>query len=350
MVIMKQVCFTEKRLVVPITSHTAMIHRFFQFLKICPLWKGGLRKHRPTIIKWIPRSLLLWLYRSPIDWKKLDIEIAHYLKGSEYGVNETKKKPKVIISVTSYPPRIPRIHYTIHSLLRQHTLPDEVVLWLAEEQFSNRDADLPPQLLQLVHHGLTIKYCRDFKSFKKLVPSLKEYPDDIIVTVDDDKIYFPDMLESLLDSYQKNDQYIHVHEAHRIFPGKDGKVGAFTSTTCGMELRQDQLTPSYRNILLGGTGCLYPPHSLHTDVTHEELFMALAPTADDIWFWAMAVLNGTKICVVDNKKYPLANEVSLYEDIVSPKGLKAINGPGGQNDVQFDKVLRHYPVLTKRIV
>ena len=37
--------------------------------------------------------------------------------------------------------------------------------------------------------GLTIRFCEDLKAHKKYYYAFKEYPDDIVITVDDDVIY-----------------------------------------------------------------------------------------------------------------------------------------------------------------
>ena len=46
-----------------------------------------------------------------------------------------------------------------------------------------REEDLPENLLKLKNNGLTIKWCKDMRSFTKLVPALEMYKNDIIVTV-----------------------------------------------------------------------------------------------------------------------------------------------------------------------
>ncbi len=50
--------------------------------------------------------------------------------------------------------------------------------------------------------GLTIDWCEDIKSYKKLIPTLKKYPDAIIVTADDDLIYDNKWLEQLYNAAQ----------------------------------------------------------------------------------------------------------------------------------------------------
>ena len=56
-----------------------------------------------------------------------------------------------------------------------------------------------------------------------------------------------------------------------------------------------------RNVIIGCEGCLYPPHSLSEEVSNEDVFRVLCPFADDIWFTAMALMNGTSICHVESR-------------------------------------------------
>ena len=43
--------------------------------------------------------------------------------------------------------------------------------------------------------GLQIEYYEEnIKSYTKLLPSLQKYPDDIIITVDDDAYYLPNLI------------------------------------------------------------------------------------------------------------------------------------------------------------
>ena len=85
---------------------------------------------------------------------------------SKRGYKETKNKPRIIISLTSFPKRIDIVWITIESILRQSQKPDEIILWLAEEQFQGIDS-LPKSLLELMERGLTIRFCDDLRSHKK---------------------------------------------------------------------------------------------------------------------------------------------------------------------------------------
>ena len=94
----------------------------------------------------------------------------------------------------------------------------------------------------------------------------------------------------------------------------------------------------------GVGGVLYPPRSLKAEMIDEDLFRRLSPFADDIWFWAAAVANGTKIVPVPfgkNKPRGLGKPKEL--------SLKAINFKSGvdRNREQFEAVLKEYPEIQK---
>ena len=121
---------------------------------------------------------------------------------NKIGINQTKQREKqIIISLTSFPQRINTVIKTIKTLLNQTMKPDMVILWLAPEQFPNKENDLPKELLDLRDFGLTIDWYKDIRSYKKIIPTLKKYPDSIIITTDDDIYYAPDTVETLYKSY-----------------------------------------------------------------------------------------------------------------------------------------------------
>ena len=258
-----------------------------------------------------------------------------------YCLVQQKRSPRLIVSLTSFPQRIPYLYYTIYSLLNQSLLPDEVVLWLAEEQFPNKEKDLPDNLLALKTNGLKIKWCTDTKSYKKLIPSLKEYPNDIIVTADDDIFYTSNWLEELYKAYLVNPEYIHCHRARKIEFDTDGKILPYEIWQI-----QTEHSSSFLNFFTGNGGVLYPPGALYKDILDEKLFLSLSPTADDIWFWAMSVLAGRKISIVKNCTFkPLPTDMEKESENSDALVLYKINIT--QNDVQLKRVFEHYPELYK---
>lgn len=269
-----------------------------------------------------------------------------YNKGRKYtyvpvttsGITMTKRNTKLIVSLTSFPPRIPYVHITITSLLQQTVKPDMVILWLAKEQFPNLEKDLPNELIRLQEFGLSIMWYHDVKPYKKLIPTLINFPDDIIITVDDDVFYDETLVERLYKSYEKYPEYIHCHRITKIM-NKNGNFNA--------KIKKCYKKPSFANKLVGIGGVLYPPHSLYKDVTDEKLFMELAPTNDDIWFWIMAVLNDTRIMQIKNN----TDEPAKLEETLNGPCLCKVNDHGENLFyIQLEKVISHYKGLREKII
>ena len=222
------------------------------------------------------------------------------------------KDNNIIISLTSYPARISTVHTVINSLLNQSIKPYKIILWLAKPQFPNENKDLSKNLLNLIEKGLTIEYYeRDIKSYKKLIPTLKKYPNNIIVTADDDIIYDKDWLEKLYKTYLKYPKDIIAHRITKFIYKKK----SFKIIQGGKNYYQKS---SFLNKFTGVGGVLYFPNCFYEDILNEELFMKLAPTNDDIWFWLQAVLKGTRIRVVENPNIklnyiPNSQKVGLYK-------------------------------------
>ena len=272
-----------------------------------------------------------------INKYRLDKKMAIFY---QKGINPSKtRKPQLIVSLTSFPERMSDIHYCLYSLLKQRTKPDKIILWLAKEQFPNLEKDIPQKVLKLKRNGLSIEWCNDLKSYKKLVPALIKYPDDIIVTADDDIYYPSDWLKTLYSAYLSNPEYIQGLRIHKINLNKDVFPQDYENwDRCIVSDNADFL-----NFFTGAGGVLYPPHSLYKDATEEKRFMQICPFADDIWFWAMAVLNGTKIHKVKSKRQKLIyvnlnRELGKTDEYV----LSKINCNQHKNNEQLKNLLHLY--------
>lgn len=249
------------------------------------------------------------------------------------GITTEKRNPRLVVSLTTFPARINLVYKTISTLMHQTLKADEIVLWLADSQFPNRE--LPENLTRLQEYGLSIKWCDDIRSFKKLIPSLKEYPEDIIVTVDDDNYYDERLLEYLYTSYLKNPQSIHARQAFRVKSDKNFKL----SIKSRSYVYDNTYLPSYLNEPVGCGGVLYPPHCLHSNVLNQDEFMEIIPTNDDIWFWAHALRNNTKIEVIKNnyKLKMFVIENSQEDSLWKHNMLNTTTGLNGNDAVNLMK-------------
>ncbi|HPS36291.1 MAG TPA: hypothetical protein PLL75_01000 [Candidatus Omnitrophota bacterium] len=257
------------------------------------------------------------------------------------------RKPKLIISLTSFPERMHDIHFCLYSLLDQTVSPDAVILWLAEEQFPNKEKNVPAQVLGLVRCGLTIRWCKDLRQYKKLIPALREFPEDVVVTADDDIFYPRDWLERLYASYLKEPAAIHCHRAHRVAWIPRDELRPYA----GWQQCVRNVSPSFLNFFTGSGGVLYPPHCLDARVFDEASFNRIAFSNDDVWFWGMAVRKGTKVCVVPDNFRDLIyvnpdRELRRNGEFT----LGTINNIQKENDRQLERLFEFAPSIRARLI
>lgn len=271
----------------------------------------------------------IWGYMIKFKIDLLGIGGVHKLQNR----NEDKR---IIVSLTSYGRRVESVvYYTLVSLLKQRLMPDKIVLWLDNDNWC--DNNLPPKISKLKQYGVDILYCKDIRSYKKLVPTLDLYPNDIIITVDDDVYYSNDLVLSLYNSYLNDMDKISCLRASVITFKNDGTVAPYN----------EWLTSKYTGDLnidvfpVGVGGVLYPPNSLHKDVCREDLFMTLCPAADDLWFWMMANLNHIKHKQCYKKKPNYVFD-DLYKYFHKGSALTHFNYGENKNDVQLGKILEYY--------
>lgn len=233
----------------------------------------------------------------------------------------------VIVSLTSYPPRFEKLPLTLKCLLSQNMVADKIILWIAYED----KVKLTPEILSLQKNGLEIAFCEDLRSYKKIIPTLKEYPDSIIVTADDDLYYGSTWLEELVGCYKNNTDNVICHRLHRIYLD----VNKFPLNYTQWEFESQSLKVSPLNFPTSGGGVLYPPKILYSEVLNAQAFNNLCPDADDIWLYWMIRLNG-KEARKSNLHYTTycwsgTQEISLYNR----------NETGG-NDLQISAMLEAY--------
>ena len=249
--------------------------------------------------------------------------------------------PKVIVSLTSYGRRVSRVYYTIISLLRQTFKPDEIILWLDYENWN--DSNIPGSLKDLKTYGLNIKYCKDLKSYKKLIPTLVEYPDSLIITCDDDIYYPKNMVERLVNAYKKDPTKIYAHRAHKMTfsNGKLDKYDLWPEEVSDMEGKD--IFPT------SGGGTIYSRDLLYSDVCNEELFNKLSPKADDVWNYFMGYLKGTKNVVLPHKGYIYIPLDVFYQALHKGSNLASSNCGESMNDKQIRAVMTYYHIADSEL-
>lgn len=267
------------------------------------------------------------------------LKLSYFNKFPKRSICKTNRNPQIIVSLTSMPERMKDLHIGLYSLFNQTATPDRIILWLSKEEFPNKEKDLPKKILKFKKFGLEIKWCDNIKSYKKLIPTLQKFPDDVIITADDDILYPEEWLLKLLSAHEKEPNTIFCHRAHRIIFDDNKNILPYNAWEHCVKTNKGIIFPTV------GGGALYPPGSLFKDTTQTGIFTELAPNADDIWFWAMATLQKTpvRLCPDNIDKLTYTNPLQEY-GIIKSKTLFQSNGNGG-NDRQLNAVLKNYPEL-----
>ena len=218
------------------------------------------------------------------------------------------------------------------------------MLYLTYSQFGENG--LPQEIINLANKNplFEVRDYPNIRSYGKLIPALKDFPDAIIVTVDDDVWYHKNMLRDLLRLHEQLPNAILAHRAKIIKPEKPYRKW---SKYRWYDFIFKKIHVNPRILQTGVGGVLYPPHSLCEDMLDEKLFTEIAPTTDDIWFWAAAVMNNVPIIPVPfghNKPKGLNKPREL--------SLKTRNFKSGvdRNAAALRAIINKYPKLGSIII
>ena len=252
--------------------------------------------------------------------------------------NGTDAESKIIVSLTTYPARIPTAWITIASLLQQTVKPYKVILWLAEEQFPKHK--IPDSLSRLEKRGLEIRFCEDLKPHKKYYYTMQEYPDYYVVTADDDIFYPENHIENLWKGHEKYPDAVICSWSHQI---EIDARGEFESYNDWADNGEDM--PAFATLAVGCNGILYPPGSLPKETFDQNKIIEYSLYTDDLWLKCMEILNGWK--TVNCSKTPL-----IYFNILSTRhtGLWRSNtGESRNNDIIWSRLIKLYPEIKQRL-
>ena len=248
---------------------------------------------------------------------------------------DCNKLPNITVSLTSYPKRIPTLATVLAPIFQQTYPADRVALWLAEDQFPHKERDLPDDLLMLKEKmGLEIHWCDDLKPHKKYYYAIREFPEDIIITIDDDIVYSKTLIETLMRSYCRYPNAVSAMRVHKIIFDEYGFPQPYKKWK--KECNEAYDAPSMIYMATGSGGILYPPHCLHHEVFNKQEILKTCLYGDDLWLKVMEVMNNTPVVLAD-KHSPL-REIASVQDVA----LWHKNVNGGMNDSQLTSILKKY--------
>lgn len=199
------------------------------------------------------------------------------------------EKAKYVVSMTTIPSRKKRIKDNIESILGQSCQEFYKYCINIDDNLSEEDYAFYESLKEL-DERIEVNICdRKWRSCNKLLPTLKKYPDDVIITVDDDFLYPKDSIKYLIEKHNEKPDCIITHEINPIIV-KDGKFEMYVNS---IDLKLGQI--EYGKYL--SNCCLFPPHIFDgTDLfDYEKMMQATNGTHDELWFWVNSTIKGVRV-------------------------------------------------------
>ena len=208
--------------------------------------------------------------------------------------------------MTSWTKRIGNVPLVVESILQNTVKPDRIVLNLSEEEFPEKEQSLPESVKNLVNKGVIelIWTPGNLKAFKKFIPTMKKYPDDIILAIDDDFYYPDDLIETFVEKHRQYPEFPISGNPFRV-NGAQGHGG------CASLVKADY-------------------YGKYIDDLLDERVLELK--MDDIFYVFCAALNGVRYEYVGKMYYT---------------NLRPIQGPDGLSDGGRDEAneaMKHYLV------
>ncbi|MCL2064741.1 MAG: glycosyltransferase [Candidatus Cloacimonetes bacterium] len=247
---------------------------------------------------------------------------------------------RTILSLTSHQLRFSTLDICLHSLFLQTEEPDKVILYL------DRDAkyqQLTKETLDLQNRGLEIVITDNYIGpHTKYHYAMRQFPDDIVITVDDDVLYKNTLIADLKMSYKNFPNAVSAIRTHKMILRPDGNLDKYAN----WNLEHTQiLNPSLHLFATGVGGVLYPPRCMNDEVFNVKVLKKFCLYADDIWLKTMQLLSGTPTVYAGTFHYALET-ISNTQDCA----LYKYNLHGGGNDDCIAKLVNYYGINIKKIL
>lgn len=230
-----------------------------------------------------------------------------------------RHRSDVVYSLTSYADRQDVLRKAVLSILGQSIVPEVIQVVLTESdwsQFSIRNRDF------LINNCNVKLVKEDYRSFKKLIYTLQEFPAHRVVTFDDDLYYEYDAVEVLLKHERLGDTVL-CRRAHEIrLEDNIPLMYAEWDFEVVRDVKSRLVFPTSGGVMM------VLPGALNNTVLDHTIFMTEADGADDMWWYFMFRIDGgvARKC---------GGQMRLYEWSREDKsGLFEVNHDG-RNDIVF---------------
>lgn len=238
---------------------------------------------------------------------------------------------KVIVSIASHDERISTLYLCLETIFAQTFKPDKILVYL------DKKYDVLP------FDTKKVEVCfvqEDLKSHNKYFYAMQQYPQDIIVTFDDDVLYPNNILSKLMSSHERFPTAVSAGRAHQICFDRMGNIMPYNDW-----LREATIynQPRLDLIANGVGGVLYPPNCMSEALFNKNMIKDLCLYGDDIWLKAMQLIKGTPVVFIkqSHQHPPIIAGTQEY-------GLYKINKLQSRNDTYIKSIFGKFGLTKER--
>lgn len=187
-----------------------------------------------------------------------------------------------VVSLTTISSRLDKVLVTLGSVVRQSLTPHSVNLYVSQEPWLLDEGISPAEdaLKRIADLGVNVFFTRNLGPYRKQIPVIRQLwnaaaPDDTpVVTIDDDVLYPPDIVERLV-MHEESLESVVAHRGRKLIREEGGRFsyGEFPAADPGAGLL---------NLATGRNGIAYRLSFFRRSLDHLTAAY-FAPTADDLW-------------------------------------------------------------------
>ena len=244
---------------------------------------------------------------------------------------------KTIVTLTSWKKRIQYVHNVIEQFATYPTMFDKIYLWLAEEEFPNKEKDLPETLLYClqVYKQFEIRWIKENEYNHKRWYVYPEHYEDTVVSVDDDAIYDIFNIDKAIK--YANDNKCIVNLADLFYSN------VFNHSIHKEVIHWYQDAPNFYTTFCAQ--CIIPPFTFPCECLRPEYLdirKKICKRCDESWINPWLIAHRTQIYT---PSYVLSRPASYEKENTTWEIMNVSNGKFSFRDAQLFAVLNKFPYL-----
>lgn len=209
----------------------------------------------------------------------------------------------ITVNLTTTLQRLEVCRISLASILMQSRMPDRINLWVSAAPYLLDKGISDGELLQTLIESIPVKdrdriavrWVDNTGPYRKLIPALREASeDDVVITADDDIFYGRSWIEKMLDA---SERFPNEVIAPRVRQVKRNAWGGAISYLYWPIVRKPVCMESDFAVTFGGGAVLSRSFFREADI-HNDDYLSVAPTSDDLWFSRLLQLKGARVRVL----------------------------------------------------